>query len=60
MREIGMPFRDDMAEAIRKGLKWQTRRLIEPQPFQDANGDWVYQKDEKSPPLFGLFFCSLE
>lgn len=32
MREIGMPFRDDMAAAIRKGLKTQFRLPIALQP----------------------------
>ena len=38
-KELGMTFRADMAEMIRKGLKTQTRRLIEPQPKSGAPVD---------------------
>lgn len=40
MKTNGMQFRDDMAAAIRKGLKTQTRRLIEPQPVFSEHGCW--------------------
>ncbi len=52
MREIGMPFRPDMAAALRNGTKTQTRRRMDPQPPQWADGREIrHIKDD----LWGLF-----
>lgn len=41
MKTHGMTFRDDMALAIRKGVKNQTRRPMDPQPSY-AGGAWKW------------------
>lgn len=51
-REHGMTFRPDMAAAIRGGRKTQTRRLIDPQPPQWAEGREIRHI---SGNLWGLF-----
>ena len=39
------PFIRELRDKIRKGLKTQTRRIINPQPYQDENGHWFIGND---------------
>lgn len=58
MREFGLTFRSDLALAIRKGLKTQTRRPVDPQPDEDGlvklKGELIWHDTdgrEYLPPL---------
>ena len=41
MREITVPFRDDMVQAIRDDRKTMTRRPMKPQPFKVPDGSYI-------------------